>query len=74
MEFRIRNPLSLRYRIIVFDDTRKVWVVKHSGVTKAAAQELVKKYIDVGYKARIKANEVNNVRSKRNSKTQFKNK
>ena len=58
MDFKVRNPLSLRYRIIVFDEVRKVWVVKHSGITKQKAQELVKKYIDYGSKARIKANEV----------------
>ena len=57
MEYRERNPQSLRYRVLVYDDSRDVWTVKHSGLKKQDAQKYCKYYYNKGLDARIKAND-----------------
>ena len=56
MEFRIRNPQTLRYRISVYDSERKVWVVKKSGLKKQDAEEVVADLFSIGINARMYAN------------------
>lgn len=57
MDYRVRNPQTFRYRVVVFDEDREVWIVKASGVTKQEGMQIVKQYYDKGITARIKIND-----------------
>lgn len=58
MEYRVRNPQTLRYRVIIYDPKRKVWIVKKSGLIKQEAEKVVADYFSLGINARMKANDL----------------
>ena len=58
MEYRVRNTQTLRYRVVIFDSKRKVWVVKKSGLNKQEAEKVVSDYFILGINARMKANDL----------------
>lgn len=58
MDFKERNPKSLRYRIVIFDPVTKQWIVKKSGLKKDDAEEVVADYFSLGINARMYANDL----------------
>lgn len=55
--FKVRNPQTIKFRVITFDPKRKVWVVKKSGLNKQEAEKVVSDYFSLGITARMKAND-----------------